>query len=291
MTGDLVLPSIISVMGQAIKVDEDAIVLAPGALPNPNYPIDDMTTGSRSLKADQSTVSAILQSGISFTAGNWDVPTSASPPMLMLGTTGDGVPAGSITVGSRAVISAAGNSGAVVDSSQYIQKVQFRGAELANSPLQQNSPIRGKDIVVNLLQTGVYNGNAWAGSPLGDLTGYANLIQRGIGQLTANGGSISLLAGDSVSVSPQAAINVSGGWVQYAAASYATTDLINSYGQIVPIAGALPNQSYTGIAPLSPPLYYPSYVSGANGGKLTIQAPSMSLGGQLYGGVTYVLIR
>jgi hypothetical protein len=101
--------------------------------------------------------------------------------------------------------------------------------------------------------------------------------------LTLNGGSISLQAGDSVVTSPGSLLNVSGGWLQYSGGNFSTTKLISSTGQIVDISKATPDQIYTGILKDSPSSYEAPYISGGNGGGLSIQAASVALDGSMKG--------
>jgi filamentous hemagglutinin len=263
----LALPSVISVLAQSVHLDSGALLLAPGATVNPANPAINLAGSA-------------LTSGIGISAGNWYNNNRISS--FVLGSV-DGQNPGSIVLDDLAKVSAAGTTGVSVDSSQYLQTIQLRGPELADSPLQRTSVIRGKDITVDLRVTGSYNGNSWVGTPLGDLSGYVGLIQRGVGQLTTPGGSVSLAAGGSVSIAGGASVDVSGGWFQYAGGSFSVTRL-TSQGRIIPISQATPDLVYDGIAPAMSVNYAP-YISGSPGGSLAIQAPSMILDGSLYGTV------
>src|SRR5262249_24943627 len=130
--------------------------------------------------------------------------------------------------------------------SENIVAAQLRGAELADSPLQRDGPLRGQTIQVDLNMTGTYNGNSWIGTPLADVRGYVNLVQRTVGELSINGGTISLNAGRSVVVQPGATINVSGGSIAYTGATVQTTKVISD-GHIFDISQATPDRIYDGI--------------------------------------------
>ena len=292
IAGNLPIPSAIAITGNSINLagyssptSPGATILAPGATINQANPASSINS-----TVYFNASSAVLPSGISLQAGNWLTANGISS--FMEGASGDGNPSGSITVGAGLldgsagpIISAAGSTGGSVDSSQYIQTVQFRAAELANSPLQQTSPIRGKDVTVDFRVSGTYNGTQWVGSPLGNLLGYAALLQRGIGQLTSSGGTVSLQAGDSVSLAQGSTMDVSGGWIQYSGGNFATTKLLTATGQAVDISKATPDQVYTGIVANPGSVYVTPYYSGGAGGGLTLQAPSMVLGGALRGTV------
>ncbi len=148
----------------------------------------------------------------------------------------------------------------------------------------------------------MYDGTAWIGTPLGDVSGYVNLIQHDADELTTKGGSVSLTAGQSVSLASGSTVNVSGGWINYAGADVTTTKVVTANGQILDISQATPNLVYQGIYTgdtqtsskwgvsenTSNPLldgtqYEAGYVQGGSAGAISITAPGMVLSGNLYG--------
>src|SRR5262249_55277030 len=150
----------------------------------------------------------------------------------------------------------------------------------------------------------VYNGKAWIGTPLADVRGYINLVQRTVGELSFNGGTISLNAGGSVVVQQGATLNVSGGSIDYAGATVQTTKIVAADGHIFDISQATPDRIYQGIytgsttvhtkwgivdrftSPLATGAYFErGYIFGGKGGSLTITAPSMALDGTMLGTV------
>ncbi|MCE9542391.1 MAG: hypothetical protein K8R38_02565 [Verrucomicrobia bacterium] len=155
--------------------------------------------------------------------------------------------------------------------------------------------------------SGTYNGQYWVGTPLGDATGFLNLIERTVGELTAKGGTISLSAGDRIALNPGSSLDVSGGWVNYGG-GFASTSKLLYRGHLVDISQATPDRVYDGVyqgggtvqkyekwgvtktfstSPLDPmqKRYEPGYLNGANGGSILIQSPSMQLAGSLLGEV------
>ena len=208
---------------------------------------------------------------------------------------------GQIYLDNAAIINVAGSVDVFVPLAQSILTVQLRGAELANSPLQQNSVLRGQNLTVDLRNSGVYNGTYWIGTPLGDLTGLAGLIAHNAAQLTATGGNITLQAGGSVVVSSGATLDVSGGFFQHAGGLVRTSALMSN-GKLVAIQNATPDQVYDGVftgdasfvstkwniadtynSPLFTGSVEAGYVEGAAGGSLSITAPGMALDGTLRG--------
>jgi len=266
----LALNSLVSILGSQVDMASGSILLAPGARSTPGAIAEDgKPLGS---------TSSASSGGVTIQAGSW----------YRNGTINDlQFTAGGITLGSGAIIDLSGSTDVQVNSAQNYITLQLRAAELANSPLQQLSAIRGQNIMVDSRVTGQYTLDGttyyWAGTPLGDTSGYLGLIQRTIGQLTLDGGTLSLQAGDTVSLQPGSLVNVSGGWMRYSGGNFATTKLITSTGQIVDISKATPDQIYTGVVQHTPMAYEAPYLSGGNGGSVRVQSPSIMLNGDLNG--------
>ena len=161
---------------------------------------------------------------------------------------------------------------------------------MADSPLQQDSFLFGSTITVDMGNSGINpeTGEPWVGTPLANLASYANLVQRSIGQLLVNGGSIFLAANEVVGA-PGSIINLTGGYTDFLGGIIHTTTLIGADGRKYSIGSADPNLTYVGIAGqftvdhahwgitdvYSDPLigggyYQPEYVQGGNAGTLTI---------------------
>jgi len=310
----LALPSLIEVQGQSINMDESALLWAPGA--NISQTLN-ATTG-KLVTISQDAWGDLMPAGITFTAGTYGTNT-AGAPIFQYNT-------GTIEVGDQAVIDASGSDGygytttvnstatgsLTFDVSQLqnvtssvaenIVPVQLRGTELANSPVQQNGPLRGQTVYVDMSQYGLNaNGTYWIGSPIGDLSGYAALIQHTAEELTTNGGTIALKAGASVTLDTNSTVDVSGGSITYTGAFVQTTKVVTSDGQILDISQATPGLVYDGIltdvtvgsskwgvsqsyanSQLAPQ-YDPGYIQGGNGGALSITAPTVALNGALSG--------
>jgi filamentous hemagglutinin len=211
---------------------------------------------------------------------------------------------GQIFLDRGAIIDVSGSTDAYVEQDQYLLNVQMRGSEFADSPLQRESDLRGLNLVVDLRQSGTYGGRPWVGTPLGDLTGYAGIIEKDVAQLTARGGTVSLSAGDSVVLSGGSVVDVSGGLYTYEAGSVRTSRLVTG-GTIVDIRNATPDLVYDGVftglssvvasdkwgtsisysLPLAPlgGYYQDSYQEGAAAGTVKLSAPSIVMGGELRG--------
>ncbi len=208
---------------------------------------------------------------------------------------------GQIYVDENATISVAGSVDVFVPLAQSILDVELRGSELADSPLQRDSNLRGVALTVDIRNMGTFNGKFWIGTPLGDVTGLAGLIERNAAQLTATGGNINLQAGGSIVVSESSTLDVSGGFFRHQGGLVKTSYLVSG-GRLVAIGDATPDQVYDGVfnsesvfyhekwgvtEAFSTPLFngtvQESFVEGASGGTLTMTAPSMAIDGELRG--------
>jgi filamentous hemagglutinin family protein len=209
--------------------------------------------------------------------------------------------AGQIYVDQSANISVAGSVDVFTPLSHSVLDVKLLGAELADSPLQRDSVLRGKNLTVDTRITGTYNGRFWVGTPLGDVTGLLGLIERNAAQLTTVGGNISLKAGESVVLSESSTIDVSGGFKLHEPGMVNTTTLLTD-GRLIDIANATPDQKYDGIntgewlnyqdkwgviekySNGSPGTRFSeSFIEGSDAGKLSISAATVILNGNLKG--------
>lgn len=210
---------------------------------------------------------------------------------------------GQVYLDTGALISVAGTTDVFAPIENNILQLQLRGNELAVAPLQRDGTIRGIDLTVDIRRTGSYNGRHWIGTPLGDATGFADIIQRDAAQLTTQGGSISIQAGQAFVAQGGSVLDVSGGYFRNEGGAVQTTRL-RAGAHIFDIADATPDRLYDGLydgtgtqvfrkwgitntyqhplAPLGTSLQE-TYVSGAGGGSLSITAPGMALDGELLG--------
>jgi len=240
---------------------------------------------------------------VSLSAGRWN--------LLQLGTDQANAqfiyPEGQVYFDRGATVNVAGTTGVTASVSDNIVEASLRGDELANSPLQRDGALRGETIRVDILQAGTYNGKTWVGTPLADVTGYINLVQRDIGQLTTAGGTVKINAGGSVVLNPEASIDVSGGYVDYQPALVSTTKVVYQ-GNILDISKATPDLVYDGIYKgvftpetntskwggdaaktlqsanlLFTQEMVEGYIQGGDAGSLIISAPSMALDATLTG--------
>jgi len=259
----LSLRSQINVAGKTIHMGENSLVAAPNAL-------------------------------VSLAAGSWFFDTAGASPTSTFVETG-----GQVYLDNGATIDVAGSIAVPVSVAQNFISVDLRSAELADSPLQRLGSLRNTTVEVDIRKSG----DGWIGTPLANVSGFANLIQRSVGQLTVAGGEVTISAGGSVVLQAGSNISVSGGSTQFEGGLVRTSKLITG-GRLVDIASASPDLTYDGIfdgsfneanakfgvsnvfnGVLTPAdlRFEAGYTDGAAGGKLSISAPSMALDGSLVG--------
>ena len=177
----------------------------------------------------------------------------------------------------------------------------FEEPELSDSPLQRESNLRGEPLTVDIRQSGDYNGKFWVGTPLGDVTGLAGIIERNAAQLTAAGGDITFQAGGSIVLRQGSTLDVSGGFYSHEGGLVKTSSLLLD-GRKVAVKNATPDRIYDGVFsgkstfsnekwgitqtffnPLVLGTNQQSYQDGAAGGSLSLIAPSMAIDGELRG--------
>jgi len=261
----LALQSQINIQGEAIHMAAGALIHAPDA-------------------------------NVTLSAGTW---ISTSSPQSNTSLFVSSI--GQIYLDAGAMIDVAGSVDVSASVTENIVAAQLRGTELADSPLQRDGILRGQTVNVDITQSGVYNGQPWIGTPVANVSGYASLVEHTVGELSANGGSVSLNAGESVVMQPGSTIDVSGGWINYQGGMVQTTKLISG-GHIYDISQATPDLVYQGILGgfttsyskwgvndtfstllVGGPYFEAGYIQGGNGGSITITAPSMALDGNLTG--------
>lgn len=263
----LSLRSQINLEGLAIYLGENSTILAPNAL-------------------------------VRLAAGEWNFLGGITPTSKFTQS------AGQVYLDKDALVNVAGSIDIPVSVAQNIISVDLRAAELANSPLQRNGPLRGQSVQIDIRDSGIYEGAMWIGTPLADVAGFANLIQRGVGQLTTAGGSVNISAGASTVIQAGAKIDVSGGSIAYQEAIVRTSQLITPSGTLTDISQARPDVVYLGIydaifdasnvkfgvTELYSGNIVPGggrlengYLQGAAGGSLSIRSASAALEGSFIG--------
>ncbi|HEY4316590.1 MAG TPA: filamentous hemagglutinin family protein [Herbaspirillum sp.] len=198
--------------------------------------------------------------------------------------------AGRVLLESGATIDVAGLADVQLAIANNILTVRLAGNELADSPLQQGGVLNNTLVTVDLNDSGInaQTGEAWIGTPLANLSSYANLVQHSINQLLINGGAV-YLSGSEIIGAPDSTINVMGGYLHYLGGMVTTTRLVDQSGALVSIGSADPYDRYVSIAGqfkedharwgfsetwsnglVNRPSFVDDYVQGGNAGVLNI---------------------
>ena len=278
----LALSSLVNIQGSSIDMGAHSLLSAPSAaLPSdPTKP---------ALGVD----GVPLTAGVSLNAGNWLLQNTGTYALTYT--------SGQVYFDTGATIDVSGSENVDASVSENIISAELLGTELANSPLQQNGPLRGATVDVDIRQTGNYDGTEWIGTPIGDISGYVNLIQHTVGELTTRGGTVAINAGGSTVLQPGSTIDVSGGWINYQGAMVQTTKVVSN-GLVYDISQATPDQIYEGIyngytttsakwgitqsysnSLQTGAQYEPGYIQGGSGGSLSISTPAIAPDGTLLG--------
>jgi filamentous hemagglutinin family protein len=314
----LALPSLIDIQGQSIHLEANfdgsgneiagtgAVILAPGAIA-PTFIAPGAATPTYADafgNSNGNNPTLDLAAGVTLNAGSWAISNNvyyfnnASTPS---GQTCN------ITLDPDAMIDVSGSQGVSASVTQNIVPVQLLSAQLADSPLERGGSLYRQTVDVDITQTGEYDGQWWAGTPLADTTGFINQIQRTVGELTTNGGTVALAAGDQVALGANSTINVSASAINYTGGIVSTSKVIAD-GHILDISKATPDLVYSGVYTgthsvsdakwgvtqtyTSPKLgggsgqYDPGYLQWGNAGSIAITAPSMALNGNNFYGNT-----
>ncbi len=212
------------------------------------------------------------------------------------------------------VVDVSGLTDVEIPISQNIIEVELRGDELKDSPVQKNSFLYGKKIVIDATKSGYFTDpmmkdvewfkgepGKWYGTPLADMSGYIGLIKHGIAELSTTGGKISLKSTGDVVLNEGSLLAANGGSIKYLPGYVSTTRLISATGRIVSIDDADPSQIYvdfagqfthdhghwkvteTWVSPLVRGGYFdPGHTEGKAGGTIQLAAQrGMLLGGKI----------
>ncbi|MGK0490604.1 filamentous haemagglutinin family protein [Sphingomonas echinoides] len=248
---------------------------------------------------------------------------SVGATLLPTGFTAFAVAPGHIDIASGATIDVSGYKDVQLDASRNSIEIDpVKRNELRDTPnyrevaLDGNFTLNGATLHVDPRLSGVRDdGVAWVGSPLIEAGSLASQIPVTAKEFMTKGGTVSLLTSQSLAanqtdptkapnihIAAGATIDVSGGWVNYAAGAVKTSKLITADGRIVDIGKADPNDVYVGVVEgytdvqprfgvLTTHLNATgqgtrseaSYDEGRDAGSLTINAPAVAIDGTFYG--------
>ncbi|XHR28642.1 MAG: filamentous hemagglutinin family protein [Chthoniobacteraceae bacterium] len=271
-TTSLTLTSIVNIQGRVIYMGEDALIYAPGAT----------TTGS-AVDFNGTKITA----GVTLQAGEWYLTGDKSQYLSTFETSG-----GQVYLDEGATISVAGLTGVAASVSENIVTISsLTSTELADYVVQRDGVLYDASITYDSTES----------VSVADVSGYNSKIEHTVAELSINGGTISISAGDSVVLQKGSVLDVSGGWISYTGATVTTTRLVSG-GNIYDISEAAEDIVYDSIysgfteehskwgvsstytsSLLKGTHYESGYTQGGNGGSITITSLAMVLDGEMYG--------
>lgn len=185
-----------------------------------------------------------------------------------------------IELGAGSVLDAAGSTGTQLSVAANVVSAELRGGELADNVLLRDSALRGQTVRFDRRK-------APAGIAIANVSGYLNLVEQGVGELTAAGGNVSLVSEGTIDLQTGSRVAVSGGWVDYQA-GHVNTSKLSLGGRLYDIETAPAGLAYDSVVNLanSNATYEAGYRAGRSAGTLRLNAAGLALDGALEGQVT-----
>ena len=263
-----------------------ALVLGPGSLTEVQPTLGDTGTVAGSAFTQSwvdlagRTVHLQANAGIVAPGGIVDITARVNPTLADNGATAR------VYLEPGAGINVAGTDSTRLAMESNVIEVQLRGTELADFPLNRDSPIRGSTVAIDVRR----------GTRVANVQGYLDLVGHNVGELSASGGTVTLRADGDVILAADSIINVSGGAVTYER-GYAVTSQLKSQGALFDIGVAKNERVYDGVetwkpakggVASDPPARYleESYREGRSAGSIRLDAANLLVRGSLAGSVT-----
>lgn len=195
-------------------------------------------------------------------------------------------------------------------------RVELRGSQLADSPVQRDGALRAGNpglggelteaVYVDVRQSGTRaDGTTWRGSPVGDLSADIATVARDVRERNLDGGNVQLISQGSVLLDDASTIDLSGGQINWASGYVRSSYVLGADGRAYNIAAADRDREYLGVLDgqrlqdrrwgtgevynlqgIDPRGQYEAgYVEGRDAGSLTIAAPRAVVGANIVGTV------
>ncbi|MDP3538836.1 MAG: filamentous hemagglutinin N-terminal domain-containing protein [Azonexus sp.] len=197
-------------------------------------------------------------SEFSASAADAPIPSKTSTPPAGVG----------IFVADGARIDASGTNASKSAADLFIE-VELRGDEFADNPVQRDGKLRGEKAWVDIRDK----------VSIANLDGWTRQVGQTVNEKAASGGEISLGTTGSVIVKAGAELDVSGGKVDYAAASVSESRAMTLGGQRYRLNDAPASSVYAGL--ITTQRQEAAYVEGKSAGKVEVVGNSLALDGQL----------
>lgn len=173
-----------------------------------------------------------------------------------------------IYVSEQARLDVSGTNAAKSAADLFIE-VELRGDEFADNPVQRDGKLRGE--------------KAWVDTrdpvSIANISGWEKTIGRSVNELAGTGGKISLASTGSVIVKKGAELDVSGGTVNYAAATVKESLAITYSGDRYRLNDAPVSARYAGLVSVNRDVA--TYVEGKSAGTVEVIAHNLAVDGNL----------
>lgn len=262
-------------LGQAAR-----LVLGEGSVTEATPDLNDATPAVDGQIQDKSWMNmmgqtVILQKNATVRARSGDVTLAATENPAQVG-----LPALSsknrsrIFIDDGAVIDVSGVRDVKVPMERNVVEVELRSNELRDSPLQRDGILYAQKVNVDIRK----------GTPLADIAGAIERIERTVAERSTAGGILNLLSEGDAIIRPLSLLNFAGGSVAYQDGYINTTGLM-SQNRLYDIGEADPNRIYDAILkdPTGPGRFEAAYLDGKNAGSLTVKANALMLDGRVQG--------
>lgn len=181
-----------------------------------------------------------------------------------------------VDFGAGSLVDVSGSHGTTLAMDSNIVTVELRGTELADNLALRDSPLYGSKVRID----------ARKGTAVGDVSGWLKQRQFSLGEINANGGTVSVVAGSAIIQRGDSLINVDGGWVDVAGGLLNTSQL-RLGNTLVDIGAAKAGVAYDEVVnlPDSAARFQAGYRQGASAGMVQFSAPVIVQQGELSGNV------
>lgn len=175
------------------------------------------------------------------------------------------------------VVDVSGMTGTQLAMESNVITVDLRGTELADNPVLRDSPLYASKVNIDIRK----------GTSAANVSGWLDLVQRGLGEVNTAGGTVNVSADGAIIQRAGSKIAVDGGYVDYKA-GYVNTSKLQLGNTVVDIGAATSGTPYTAVVnlPNSNGNFEAGYRQGADAGTVSFSAPVVVMQGNLSGKAT-----
>jgi filamentous hemagglutinin family protein len=282
--------------GDGLGVDA-SLSLGTGSVTEATPDLNDLAKAVDGQTQDHSWIEVMgrkvsLQKGASLISRSGEVTVTATENPAQPGLANAKKNESRVYIDEGAVIDVSGVKNVSVPMERNVVELELRSNELRDAPLQRDGVLYAQTVRVDSRK----------GTPIADILGALERIERTVAERSAMGGALKLISEGDAIVRGRSLLDFSGGWVSYQSGFINTTQLI-AEGKLYDIGDADPHRLYDGILGEVEKSYArwnttrtwtvpgaaqvghfeEGYIDGKPSGELSIQANSLILDGELRG--------